>query len=131
MFLTEQSSNAGALVVRDIRERTFEFAVSVLGLVRRLPHDPASRVVGGQLARCGMGVGANVEEAQDAHSKKEFIRKMNIARGEAREALYWLRLVQVSRLLPAEALKPVLREADELVRILVAIVRRARGVEHG
>jgi four helix bundle protein len=41
-------------------------------------------------------VGANVEEAQGSSTKKEFVRRMNLARGEARETLYWLRLLAAS-----------------------------------
>ncbi len=79
-----------------------------------------------QLAKCGTGIGANVEEAQDAHTKKEFIRKMNIARGESREALYWLRLSRDTNMLAAARMENVIQEADEILRILVAIVRNAR-----
>ena len=72
---------------QDIAERTFQFAVRVLKLVRALPRDAVGAVVARQLARCGTGIGSNIEEAQDAHTKKEFIRKMNIARRSPRNAL--------------------------------------------
>ena len=85
--------------------------------------------VGRQLARCGTSVGANVEEAQGSHSKREFIRRMNIARSEARETLYWLRLVAETELLARNRLPEITAEADELVRILTAIVKRSRNQE--
>jgi four helix bundle protein len=86
-------------------------------------------VVARQLARCGTGIGSNVEEAQDAHTKKEFVRKMNIARGEARETLYWLRLIRDADLIDEDRLTDIIRESDELVRIPVTIVKRARDNE--
>ncbi|MFQ5807352.1 MAG: four helix bundle protein [Phycisphaerae bacterium] len=114
---------------KDIQERTFRFAVRILKLVRSLPFDPAGSAVARQLARSGTGVGANIEEAQGSHSKKEFIRRMNIARSEARETLYWLRLVAETELLARDRLREITNEADELVRILTTIVKRSRNHE--
>ena len=106
----------------DIQERTFAFAVRILKLVRALPRDTASTVVVRQRARCGTSIGANVEEAQGSHSRADFARRMNIARAEAREARYWLRLVTETGLLPKTRLSEILAESDELVRILTTIV---------
>jgi len=111
---------------RDIEPRTFRFAAQVLRLVRDLPRDDAARAVSRQLARSGTSVGANVEEAQGAPSRREFLHRMNIARGEARETLYWLRLARELDMLPEQRLSPALSEADELVRILTAIVKNGR-----
>ena len=114
---------------RDIQERTFRFAVRILKLVGSLPRDAAGTAVARQLARSGTGVGANVEEAQGSHSRKEFIRRMNIARSEARETLYWLRLVVEAGILARDRLREITGEADELVRILTTIVKRSRNHE--
>ena len=54
------------------------------------------------------------------------MRRMNIARTEARETLYWLRLIAADSLLPKTRLQPLLQEAEEIVRILVSIVKTAR-----
>ena len=113
----------------DIQRRTFRLAVRIVKLVRHLPNDLAGRTVARQLARSGMGVGANVEEAQSAHSRVDFARKMNIARAEARETLYWLRLVAECRMLPPEQLEELIGEADEVVSILTAIIKTTRGIE--
>ena len=71
-------------------------------------------------------MGANVEEAQGSHSRADFARRMNIARGEAREAHYWLRLVAESELAPRERLAEIIAESDELVRVLTAIVKKTK-----
>lgn len=118
------SRNSGA--PRDIEERTLAFGLRVLRLVDALPNGRAVDVVARQLARAGTSIGANVEEAQGAQSRAEFIRRMNIARSEARETLYWLRLLSSAGYLKSERLSAILAEADELVRILVTIVKRAR-----
>ncbi len=110
----------------DIRDRTFRFAVRLVGLVRALSKDAVDLVIARQLARSGTSIGANVEEAQDAHSRADFIRRMNIARAEARETLYWLRLIREAKLVPPKRLDDLIVEAEVIVRILVTIVKRAR-----
>ncbi len=111
---------------RDIVERTFRFSLRVVKLVNALPRTIAGEVIARQVMRAGSGVGANVEEAQAASSPKEFARRMEIAQSEAREALYWLRLVGESELVAARRITDLIKEADELVRILTVIARRAR-----
>ena len=113
----------------DIRPRSFQFALRIIKLVRALPKDMATLTMARQLARSGTSVGANIEEAQGSHSRKEFAQKMNIARKEARECLYWLRLLRDSNTLPKARLEPLVSESDEIVRILVAIVKKTRGSE--
>ncbi len=111
---------------RDIEERTFQFAVRIVKLVNAIPRSVPGAVVARQLMRAGTSVGANVEEAQGSQSKKDFTRRMNIARSEAREVLYWLRLIKETELLPGERLRELIAEADELVRILTTIVKRSQ-----
>ena len=109
----------------DIRERTYQFAVSVVRLVKSLPHAFVEVELGRQLVRAGTSIGANVEEADAGESKKDFIHKIGIACKEARETRYWLRLLQAT--VPGqEKIDSLLCEADELVRILSSIVRNAK-----
>jgi len=112
---------------KDIQARTRQFAVRVLGVVRALPQDTIGLTVGRQIAKSGTSVGANIEEAQGAQTKREFSRKMSIARGEMFETRYWLRLMVEAKLLPARRLKGLIEESDELVRVLTAIFKRSRG----
>ncbi len=110
----------------EIQERTFRFAVRVMRLVNSIPRSVAGQTIARQLARAGASVGANVEEAQGAHSKADFGRRMSIARAEARECLYWLRLVRELKLVSTTRMTEIVQEADEIVRVLVAIVRNVR-----
>jgi len=110
----------------DVRGRSFAFAVRILKLVRALPRDVGGQVVARQLARSGTSVGANVEEAQASASKADFARRMNIARAEAKETLYWLRVLTESGMLPRPRLGALTSEADELVRILTTIVKTSQ-----
>ncbi len=113
-------------VGRDIEERTFAFGLRVLKVIRAMPSDVASVAVARQLVRSGTSIGANVHEAQGSSSRAEFVRRIVIARSEAMESRYWLRLVAGACMLPARRLDPLIAECDELVRILIAIVRSAR-----
>ncbi|HWL93723.1 MAG TPA: four helix bundle protein [Phycisphaerae bacterium] len=114
----------------DIAARTFSFGVRTFKMTRALPKDFASQVVVRQLARSGMSIGANVEEAQASQSKVDFARRMNIALNEARESHYWLRLIRETKLVPAPRLDSIIDEANELVSILTTIVKKSRsGIE--
>lgn len=110
---------------RDIQERTFQFAVRVVNLVNRLPRTIAGNAMGQQLIRSGTSVGANMQEAEAAESKNDFIHKAGIALKEARESHYWLRLVKVTLLPNDSEAATLLQEANELALILGAIKRNA------
>ena len=110
-----------------IVERSFEFAVRVVRLCRFLEtQDRVSRTLANQLLRAGTSIGANIEEAQAGQSKADFTAKMAIARKEARETLYWLKLLKASEIIEVEKLGGITKEADELVRILTSIVKTSK-----
>ncbi len=109
---------------RDIGDRTHAFAVRIVRLVNALPKGVAGAAIARQLIRAGTGVGANVQEARGASTKKEYSRRIKIARSEAHETLYWLRLVGDAELMPKRRLESIAREADEIVRILAAIGKK-------
>ncbi|MFO0837657.1 MAG: four helix bundle protein [Phycisphaerae bacterium] len=124
----ESDANQAARRGRDIADRTFQFAKRVVAVARAMPRDPAAATIARQVIRSGTSVGANVEEAEAAHSKAEFIQKVNLARKEARETLYWLRLIGDCGMLRTSRLRNLIAEANEIVCILTAIVRNARKI---
>ena len=82
---------------RDIKERTFFFALNIVHLAQRLDeHSGVSRILGRQLLRSGTSIGANLEEAQEGQSHADFSSKYAIAIKEAREASHDLRLCRTS-----------------------------------
>ena len=109
----------------DIRERTFQFAVRVIQAVRRLPDDAATRVVAYQLVKAATSVGANVEEADGAESTRDFVHKMSIARKEARESRYWIRIVRAP-ITDDDEWTALQKESEEIARILSAIINSVR-----
>ena len=113
----------------DIRERTFQFAVRVIQAVRQLPRDTAAQVVLRQLVKSATSVGANVEEADGAESRRDFIHKTSISRKEACESRYWLRIIRAA-ILNNDEVAALERESDELVRILSAMIANAKRSSH-
>jgi four helix bundle protein len=113
----------GAAKTRDICERTFAFAVRIVKLCREVDKlSGTNRSLARQLLRAGTSIGANVEEAQAAQSKPDFINKYAIALKEARETVYWLRLIAAAELMPASRLADLRRESEELGRIIASII---------
>ncbi len=79
-----------------------------------------------QLLRSGTSIGANVEEALAGVSRRDFVAKMSIASKEARETQYWLRLINDSESIRPGAVLPLLQDAEELLRMLTAIVKTSQ-----
>ncbi|MFH1535985.1 MAG: four helix bundle protein [Patescibacteria group bacterium] len=109
-----------------IAERSIEFAVRIIPMVNSIPKTPAGYAIASQIVRSGTSIGANLQEAQSASSKKDFIHCVNIALKEARETYYWLTLLSRSQLIPPKKLCLLLKENDEIIRILVTIVKKSR-----
>ena len=114
-------------VKRDLCERTFQFGVRIVKLCQELDKKPgAGRSIGTQLLRSGTSIGANVEEAQGGQSRADFVSKYSIARKEARETHYWLRLLVSAGILPSKKLESLLGECNELIAILTTIIKRTK-----
>ncbi len=105
----------------DIRERTFQFALKILDLTSRLPGTPEAFVARDQLARAGASIGANVEEADGALTKADARRILGIARKEAREVRYWLRIIE-GRWGSQIEVGELLKESAGVLSILSAII---------
>ena len=111
----------------DIEERTFAFEIRIIKLCQ-FPENKSwvHSTLGKQILRCGTSVGSNVEEAQAAESRADFISKNNISLKEARETHYRLRLLAAAEVVSLARRLPILDEALELKRILGAIVVSAK-----
>ncbi|MFH1061738.1 MAG: four helix bundle protein [Candidatus Omnitrophota bacterium] len=110
----------------DIKDKSYKFALKIVKLVNVLPKNTSGLVMGKQIMRSGTSIGANVEEAQGASSKKDFTNKMTISKKEARETRYWLKLIRDSDLLKLTQVEELLKECDEIVKILTAIVKTSK-----
>ena len=110
----------------DLKKRTKQFGLRVIRLVESLPSTSTARTIGNQLLRSGMSVGANYRAACRGKSKADFVAKAGISLEEADECMYWMELLQEAGIVPAEKLKELMKEADELVAIFTASIKTAR-----
>lgn len=107
-----------------ILDKTFDFALSTIELYKQMIIQK-EYVLSRQLLRSGTSIGANVEEASAAISKKDFTAKMSIASKEARETRYWLRLLDKSKFVNCD-LKKQLDDIETIINILTAIVKTSQ-----
>ena len=108
-----------------LKARTKVFALRILRLYRSLPTEEA-RILGRQLLRSSTSIGANYRAACRGRSRAEFAAKLGIVLEEADETVFWLELIQEGNIFPAEKLRDLVREANELVSIFVASVRTVK-----
>ena len=108
-----------------LKARTKVFALRILRLYRSLPTKEA-RILGRQLLRSSTSIGANYRAACRGRSRAEFAAKLGIVLEEADETVFWLELIQEGNIFPAEKLRDLVREANELVSIFVASVRTVK-----
>ncbi len=107
----------------DLEERTSRFAVAVVRFCRALPSSPVNAPLIAQLVRAGTSVGANYCEANDAESPRDFRHKLGICRKEARECMYWLRIITVAVPDQRAGARNLWQEAKELNLIFGAALR--------
>jgi four helix bundle protein len=109
----------------DIRKRAFVFACDVVQLGDELSQRGFSaRRLAGQLVDSGTSIGANLEEADGAQSRADFVSKCTVSLKEARESHYWLRVLQQTHKISDDRL---IGDCNQMIAILTAIVRKTRG----
>ena len=111
---------------KELQARNKAFALRVISLVDALPRRTTDQVIGRQLLRSATSVGANYRAACRAQSRAEFAAKLSIVVEEADECVYWLELLEESRLVKPERLTELLKEANELVKIFGASLRASK-----
>ena len=111
----------------NLEERTLEFAKKVRVFIKKLPRNITNLEDAKQLARSSGSTGANYIEANESLSKKDFIMRIKICRKEAKESIYWLKLVDVNSNAGLDKERSMLiQEATELMKIFGAILEKSR-----
>ncbi|HEV2494163.1 MAG TPA: four helix bundle protein [Terriglobia bacterium] len=117
----------------DIGQRSLTYALRAIKLYQFLQSQKngAAWIVGKQYLRSATSIGASIEESQASESRADFIHKLGIAQKEARESLYWLRLLSEGGIVAKRRIEHLMQETNELVAIITAIIvnckrRRAR-----
>ena len=110
----------------DIYKRCEDFAVQVIHLIESIPYRKSVGIIGDQLMRSASSVGANLCEADNARSKKEFISCVGISLKEIKESGFWLRLLNRTNTSHANEISIVEKEATEIKLILGKIYRKSQ-----
>jgi len=100
-------------------EKTFDFAVQIVLIVQEIQKNHKEYVISRQLLKAATSIGANAEEAVAGQSQADFVAKLSIARKEARETRYWLRLLTASKIFDCTAF---LNQNEEIIKIITSII---------
>ncbi|MBR6577202.1 MAG: four helix bundle protein [Akkermansia sp.] len=107
----------------EMYERTTQFAVRVVRMVKSLPHGTAEDVIARQLTRSATSIGANYREACHGRSHADFLAKLKICEGEADETVYWLDLLAKADMMKEARMQALMDEAREFVAMFTAATR--------
>ena len=111
---------------RDLKPRLKKYSLRILKLYDSLPRNGAAQIIGRQLARSGTSPGGQYREGCRAKSNADFVSKIEGALQELDESLYWLELLTDGGYVNGLELAPLQAETDELIAILVTIVRKVK-----
>jgi four helix bundle protein len=102
--------------------KSYEFALKIVRIYMVVSRENNEYVLSKQLLRSGTSVGANVEEAEGAQSRADFIHKLSIAYKEARESRYWIRLLNDSKIIGNAEYLTLLQDCEDIIHILSSII---------
>lgn len=117
------AQTARASLPFDLVERTGRFGADVVRFAKRVPVNPVTVPLIGQLVRAGTSVGANYCEADEAASKRDFHHKIGICRKEAKETRHWLRMLVVAEPALRDDARALWQESKEFTLIFGAMAR--------
>jgi four helix bundle protein len=112
-----------------LREKSFKFAVRILKLHKHFVEVKKEFTLTKQIYRSGTSIGANVEESAQVESRADFIHKLSISNKEAFETHYWLRLFKEGEVLTHAEADSLLKDCEELLRMLTASIKTAKANE--
>jgi four helix bundle protein len=98
----------------------------IIKVYKYLIQEKKEFVLSKQLLRCGTSIGANIEEAIGGQSKADFFAKITISYKETRESKYWIRLLRDSDYLTIEQSDNLLKDVEELLKIIGSIQKSIR-----
>lgn len=116
-----------SIYVVDLKIRCYKLSLKLIALIDSLPKERSCWVIGDQLLRSGMSIGANLVEATGAGSKIEFKKFHEIALKSANESKYWLRLLKDSNKTNQEKINPILNEVIEISNMIAKGILRMKG----
>ena len=110
----------------EFKRRTKAYALRIIRVFKALPAKGATHVLGRQLLRAGTSVGANYRAVCRAKSTLDFINKLRIVEEECDESLFWMELLVDNNLIRPVRLTSLMKEANEILAIVVSSAKTAR-----
>lgn len=105
-----------------IVEKSFKFAIRIINLYKYLVDVKKEYVMSKQILRSGTSIGANINEAQSAVSKMDFVNKLGISAKEARETDYWLNLLNSTNYIDKKSFNSIHKDCFEILQIINSII---------
>ena len=106
-----------------VKEKSFNFAIRIVNLYKYLIDEKKEYVLSKQILKSGTSIGANINEAQQGQSKKDFLMKMNISLKECTETKYWIDLLSATDYINQEQKESIMKDCTELEKLLTSIVK--------
>lgn len=105
-----------------VQEESFRFAIAIIKLYKWLIQNQKEYILAIQLLRSGTSIGANIREAQNAQSKRDFIHKLSISQKEADETLYWLELLFATEFIDQKTFEEHHKTGTTILKLLKRII---------
>ncbi len=106
--------------------KSMDFAVRIVNLYKYLCDEKREFILSKQLLRSGTSIGANIHEASNGQSKRDFLTKTYISIKEASETEYWINLLIKTDYLSKEQGESILTDCIELKKILTSIIKSTK-----
>ncbi len=111
-----------------VAPKAYSFALQVLRLIQKLKKTYSNIILINQIGRSATSIGANIEEALGSNTRRDFSHCMTIAKKEARETSYWLRLIKETNQDQEAGITDLMEQNNQLIRILTSIVKTSSKV---
>ena len=109
-----------------LKDKSYLFAIEIVKACQFLVNEKREFVISKQFLRSGTSIGANVEEANQAESKADFIHKLSISNKEAFETHYWIRILRDTNYLDTNKSETLIANCEELLKLLTASIKSAK-----
>ena len=106
-----------------IKEKSFDFSIRIVKLVKLLREDKKEFLITKQLVRSATSIGACIRESEYAESDNDFIHKLHIDLKETNESEYWLDLLYTTQHLTEKQHKSIINDCKEILKLLISIVK--------
>lgn len=109
-----------------LKEKAYKFALRIVKLYQYLADEKREFVMSKQVLRSGTSIGANIEEANQAQSKLDFIHKLSISQKESFETHYWIRILRDSNFLNEKLADSLLRDCEEIQKLITSSIKTSK-----